>query len=968
MRLVFDGFELDREGCQLYRDGSRVALEPRALELLRYFVDHPARLITRDELVEQVWRVRALSEGVLASTVAKLRKALGQAPDAREPLETVRGRGYLWHALARPAQRTLASDPFVARAAPLAQLRAALEQAARGDGQLWLVTGDAGIGKTRLLRELEQPALALGYRSWWGAGYDAEAAPPYWPWVEILRAAHLQLGAAGFRSHLPGHFAALAQLAPELFDGSAGQAAARNQRFALMDELSQFLESCSREQPLLLVIDDLHWADAATAEVLAFAARALRRRRILLIASLRDSELALSTAPQQEALERLQRTAAATIALTGFSQPEVSELIALVMNERAADAQLIGEVFEHTQGNPLYVREMLRLLQQRGERSLAELELPKLVRSVIERRVALLPDETRRVLSAAAVIGAELDAQTLADLVELELDALLRALEPALRSRIVEQREMRELQFTHALVRDALYAALSSAECGRLHARVAQRLLARGAAADARRLAAVAHHTLLAVPSQLAACITYGRAAAAAARRSAGYEAAAAILARVVQKHECESSDLVERCALLLALADDLGYVGDMPQAWQVLTRGAELARKLGAADLLAQFAFALAPWREFGGPDEAYVRTLQLEALARARDHAPAEHARMLALRARLESEEPLSERLRWLEQAEALAERELPGDLRMQRQLAYARAMMQGPLRIEQSQRAVSRFRALDAAASGHEIGPQRLQQSLTVELVAYSDALAACDLAASEAALERSRVFARDAHTMGADFLIDMVDAGRALAAGELDQLEARIERLREASAGGGGFSLAWLRYGVLLAYERGMLGALRAIPADHFPPISELPSHARTQGELFLAWVYAQLGEDEKARRQLADIPAAVLESLPRQRDDLGSMCLLAEVYQRLHDRTGGGRLLAQLMPYAECNAIGPTYSAHGAVTHYLGLLTALLGHGQEARRHLDAAIAQNLRLQMPLQLARSRSERARVAGL
>jgi DNA-binding winged helix-turn-helix (wHTH) protein len=968
VRLVFDGFELDPEERQLYRDGSRVALEPRAFDLLRYFVDHPARLIKREELVEQVWRVRALSEGVLASTVAKLRKALDQAPDARAPLETVRGQGYLWHPAARPAAApTLAVDPFVARAAPLAQLTAALTQAASGSGQLWLVAGDAGIGKTRLLTELAQRAHGSGYRTWWGAGYDAEAAPPYWPWVEIIRAAHLQLGAASFREHLPAGFSALAQLAPDLFATSEARVAPHNQRFALMDELSRFLEACSREQPLLLVLDDLHWADAATSDLLAFAARALARCRILIVASLRDGELALSSAAQQEAVQRLQRTAAATIALAGFSRAEVGELVALVMGDRAGDTRLVSEVFERSQGNPLFVREMLRLLHQQGERTLPASELPGVVRGVIERRVALLPEQTRRVLTAAAVIGTELDAQTIADLLDLALDDVLRALEPALRSRIVQPRDARELEFTHALVRDTLYAALSSAARGAMHARVAQLLLLRGAAADARRLAALAHHTLLAVPSQLSACVAHGKAAAAAARRSAGFEAAAAILARVVHKHERESSDLVERCELLLVLASDLGCVGDMREAWQVLTRGAELARKLGAAELLAQFAFALAPWREFGGPDEAYVRALQLEALAGVRDRAPAAHARLLGQLAQMESDEPLSERLGWLRQADQLAQRELQGEPRLLRQLAYARAVMRAPLDVAQSQRDITKFRALDAAVGGQEAEPLRLQQSLTVELIAYTDALASCDLPASEAALERSRVFARDAHAMGTDFLIDMVDAGRAHAAGELDKLELGIARLREASHGGGGFSLAWLRYTVLLAYERGVLSVLRAIRAEQFPPLTELPCHARTQGELFLAWTYTQIDEHEKARRQLADVSAQVLDSLPRQRDDLALMCMLAELYRSLGDRASGERLIEQLTPYAELNAIGPTYSMHGAVAHYIGLLHALLGRGRQARESLDRAIELNSRLQMPLQLARSQRERARVAA-
>lgn len=964
-RLQYDGFEIDPDGCQVYRGEVEVALEPRTFDLLLYFVARPERLISRDELVARVWQARALSEGVLASTVAKLRKALGQAPEAREPLETVRGRGYRWHA--RPqAPVSAAEDPFVARAAPLARMLEALERAAAGTGQLILVSGEAGMGKTRLLRELEKRARAGGWSVWRGAGHDGVATPAYWPWVEILRAAYLQLTESGWRRHRPREHAALAQLVPELDEVSTSGALAAPQtlRFRLFDELTRFVQSCSREAPCLIAIDDLHWADVATFELLAYAAGALERHPVVLVAALRPYEIVDGAV--LNVLQRLQRSAA-TVAIEGLSDSEVGELIAALDGEHAGSVAALRQgLFARTQGNPLFVRETLRLLRQQPGRSLTELELPPVVRGVIARRIALLGDDTQRVLTAAAVAGTEFDAYAVAELLERPLEHVLHALEPARQMRIVEPAGAWQFVFTHGLVRDVLYAALGSAQAGALHGRLARALAGRGAAVDARQLVAVAHHFSLAVPSELAASVTHGLTAAAVTRASSGYEAAAAILARVVRKHESESDDLLERCELLLALASDLSCAGDMRAAWQSLQRGSELARQLGAAELLARFAFALAPWLEYGGGDDGYVRALQLEVLQSLGAGAPGLRARLLAQRARLELERPWAERVVWLDEAERLAGPEPTPEL--ERQLAYARAMIHVPQHLAGTQQAVARFRVLDAQAPAQHSDPLQLREAINVELRAYTSALAACDLPIAERALVHARALAREMHTMNIDYMLDLVEAGRALATGQLATLEACAHRLRESSSSGGGFELAWKRYGILLLYELGLLDGPR-MPREqvrqHVPTMTPLPSHRRLEGELFLAWMYVKLGDHAAAQSELAGIDPELVARMPLRLEHLAPLCMLSETQLQLADHAGVERLLVQLEPFAGLNAIGPTFDYLGSVAHYLGQLTASLGRRAEACRYLEEAEAVNARLGMPLQLARTRTALARV---
>jgi DNA-binding winged helix-turn-helix (wHTH) protein len=258
MRLRFDGFEIDPEEGRLLRNGVEVPLERRSFEMLCYLATHPGRLIEKQELLSHVWQVRSLSRGVLASTLAKLRKALGQAANQREPIETVHGRGYRFHGVVQraqarptneseavPASRASRARPFVGRKQALETLAKALEQAACGHGQLLLLVGDAGIGKTRMLEELSPRAQQHGFSIWEGSSHDGAGAPPYWPWVEILRKAQQELPAP--KSHVPTDCAALCLLWPELVESSVvADAGAPSTRFRLFDELSRFLGSASK--------------------------------------------------------------------------------------------------------------------------------------------------------------------------------------------------------------------------------------------------------------------------------------------------------------------------------------------------------------------------------------------------------------------------------------------------------------------------------------------------------------------------------------------------------------------------------------------------------------------------------------------------------------------------------------------------------------------------------------------------
>lgn len=246
------------------------------LDLLCYLAEHPGRLIRKDELITQVWNATVLSDSVLSNTVAKLRKALGQGARDREPIETVHGRGYRFHAMPKsrraiePNAPPVRTEPFVGRHANIAQLDTVLAEVERGAGRLVLLSGEARIGKSRTLDELDSHAAAHEFSAWRGVAYAGGVAPAYWPWVEIVRAA---LAEPESRRHVPSDSWAITSLVPELLESDIRSDDAHALRLRLFDELMRWFAAASVHRPCLIAIDDLQWADVASVELLDHLAR-----------------------------------------------------------------------------------------------------------------------------------------------------------------------------------------------------------------------------------------------------------------------------------------------------------------------------------------------------------------------------------------------------------------------------------------------------------------------------------------------------------------------------------------------------------------------------------------------------------------------------------------------------------------------------------------------------------------------
>jgi DNA-binding SARP family transcriptional activator/tetratricopeptide (TPR) repeat protein len=383
-----------------------------------------------------------------------------------------------------PGARSLAAPgPMLGRARELAVLRGYINATLAGSGRVVLVEGEPGVGKTRLAAAAAEVAAARGFAVLWGRCAEGEGAPPLWPWAQVLRAA----GAARDPAALvPDR----ARLSPQLARGRLHRA------------LAALLRERSRARPLLVVLDDLHWADAASLALLEFLAADLTGARILVLATYRETDLA--RAPRlADTLGVLARLPGADrLALHGLGVEEVAGLIRAHAGAEPGPG-LAEAVHRRTEGNPFFVTELLRLGHPgRLAERLVGGPVPAGVRDVIRRRVARLPGDARALLDTAAVVGRDVDLRLVARLSGLQGDLGLAAAETAVAAGLLATvpGQAGSYRFTHALVRETLAGDLAPLHRARLHERVALALL-EAYGQDAEHAGQVAEHLWASLPT-----------------------------------------------------------------------------------------------------------------------------------------------------------------------------------------------------------------------------------------------------------------------------------------------------------------------------------------------------------------------------------------------------------------------------------------------------------------------------------
>ena len=336
-------------------------------------------------------------------------------------------------------------ETLIGREPQLARIGAALDAAGAGTGWLVVLEGEAGIGKTRLAESARELARSRGFRTVWGATMRDMAAPPLWPWEQTLRALDLPMPAVG----APGDDPATA-------------------RFRLCQGVADTLLDAARDEPLLIVLDDLHWADALSLQVLRLLAAQLSRFRCVVVTTWRTGDGAADPAVESAVAALDRELTVRRIPIPPLTPDQVEALLARHTPGGGADPV---ELYRRTGGNLFYLVELVRLLDNR----VAGDEVPASVQSVVEQRHDVLPLDTRRVLRLAALAGEQLDLRVLARAAGLEPAPLVEALEPAQRSGLLRQgRETLRWRFAHDIARQALVTRIGPSERARLHGVLAE--------------------------------------------------------------------------------------------------------------------------------------------------------------------------------------------------------------------------------------------------------------------------------------------------------------------------------------------------------------------------------------------------------------------------------------------------------------------------------------------------------------
>jgi tetratricopeptide (TPR) repeat protein len=483
-----------------------------------------------------------------------------------------------------PAENPLYRRVFVGREPELKQLQSAFDGAISGQGALMMVTGEPGIGKTALCEQLSTYVTLRGGRTLVGHCYEAGSLSlPYLAFVEALRSYVLSREPKDLREELGSGAADVARIISEIRERLKirlrPQKDPEEERYRLLQAVTAFLSNAANVQPMMVVLEDLHDADKGTLDMLTHVSRNLAGARLLIVGTYRDVEVDRSH-PLSAALAELQRVSTyGRVLLRGLNADEVRRMLESITRE-SVPWGLAETVHRQTEGNPLFVQEVVRYVAEEGlitrkdgrwqptRDTPLEMSIPEGLRDVIGKRLSLLSPECNQLLAVASVIGREFALETLKTVAGINEDVFVNALKEAVRLSVLEERSQRGLvryRFTHAFFRQTLYEEMIAPQRLKLHRQVArslETLYAKRLKEHATELAEhFSHSTDLA---DLKKAVEYGEMAAKRATDVYAYGEAVRLLEQALKVQEVLDPEAkAKRCDLLLALGDALVLAGE---------------------------------------------------------------------------------------------------------------------------------------------------------------------------------------------------------------------------------------------------------------------------------------------------------------------------------------------------------------------------------------------------------------------
>ncbi len=864
--------------------------------------------------------------------------------------------------------RLSSTFPFVGRVSELETLRALLPRAAGEGRRIVLLGGEAGSGKSRLVREFAAAAAHEDALVLYGA-CDAVVRTPYGPFVQALdhlvrivataevRAA-LRTGGGEITRLLPDLPLRIGDLPPPV------EADPDTERHRLHTAVTDLLTGVTRRRPAVLVVEDGHWADAPTLLLLRHLARTAGEARILLLATFRDTDVDV---PQTlaETLADLRRSDdVVRLRVGALSGDEVDEFV-----ERATGANLGPELHELartmrelTEGNAFLVCELWRALVETGAvevaggtihvtRSPAQLGSPESVREVASERLTRLATRTTGMLELAATAGPEFELEIVrraAGLLDAELFA---ALDEAVRSGMIEELHSRRIayRFTHELVRRAVYDRLSALRRAELHLKVAEALDASGERTG-RALADLAHH--------FAAASAFGGTERAIAYNVLAAQSAAAALAfdeaaeRLRTALDLGIDDPAERAEIFVELGRASHRGGKSPDALKAFRAAAEIGRERGDPRLLARAAIGYenACWRP-GIADEGAVELLE-EAAAALGDESPELRVGILGGLARALDFQGRHERGAVVRTSAIAMARVLDDRLGLASVLARA----------YWSRGTTSPEEIVDMLTEARDLGIQLGNTEIRAEAMAWRvpALVALCDL---ESAGREVAELLEIADQTAQPFMIHIVHhyaAALALCHGNLEEAEVMARRSYEWNDRLTGRDVSGT-YGMQMFSIRREQGRL----AELAPVVRILAGQSRSgPWRPGLAALLAELEMTTEAQRELDSVAAAGLDQF-RESLWLAALTYLTDASTALGDRKVASLVYPELAAHAGTNVmIGHLVACYGSADRYLGMLAATLGEAERAEEHFERALELNRQMRATTWLAHTAYEYAR----
>ncbi|HXO10558.1 MAG TPA: AAA family ATPase, partial [Solirubrobacteraceae bacterium] len=844
------------------------------------------------------------------------------------------------------------------RDAERSRLAYAWRIATDGQTQIVLLSGEPGIGKTRLAGRAALDAYRDGATVLYGR-CDEDLGVAYQPWREAL--GHLVANGpiAVMRDHVVAYGGEIARLVPE-FHSRLDEVPApqdsdpETERYLLYSAVRGLLEATSKRSPIVLVLDDLHWADGPTLSLLRHTVDASPRAALLVIATFRSSELS-SSDPLNALLADLAREqgAATRLALEGLREQEILALLEGIAGHDLGSpgARLAQELHRETDGNPFFVVELLRHLGDSGalvqdsdgrwtvREEVSRLELSESVREMIAGRVGRLGEGTRRALTTAAVIGRDVELALLAQVSGEGEDVSLDHLERAQAASLVVELPERPgwFSFTHALVQHALYEDLGPTRRARLHRRIAEALERACGDQPGERVGELARHwSRAAAPDKRSTAAEYAMRAGQHALEQLAPDEAQRWFEQALELLG-DSADGGRRREVLVLLGEAQRQTGD-PHYRDTLVEAAGLAQRAGDVDRQARAV--IAAWRGFstlGRRDDELLAALEAAAQALPRDD-PRRAAVLAELAAELSFSASLERRRTLADEALGLARR--VGDVRLLcRVLVWHSYATEVAHTIDTRLAHLAEARALADTTADPWLQFQAETKSCSL--------LEAGDIDGFDECLARMRDLQEAVQQPTMGWVVQFTESARALIAGRLDEAEkAAIAALERSGNAPDGLTV----FGAQIAAVRRDQGRYHELVDLAAQAVLDNP--AAPAFRVVHAMALCSAGRHDEARPLLAASAANGFGSIPL--DHLWSSTLVAwtEVASALGDHDAAASLYEQLLPHASTVAwTGATTS--GPVARALGRLALLLQRLDEAEAHLTSAFAAHERMGSPI---------------